>query len=132
MTERDDSLQKVIVIAGPTASGKTDWALKLAKEFNGEIIAADSRQIYKKMTIGTAKPDGEWRWQASWNGLRRTYYVDDIPLLAGEQSMKNILRLYSYLDIGSCYIIDISGKGTGKPDLYNLGIDFVMLWGYTE
>lgn len=79
MTDRDDSLQKVIVIAGPTASGKTDWALKLAKEFNGEIIAADSRQIYKKMTIGTAKPDGEWRWQASWNGLRRTYYVDDVP-----------------------------------------------------
>ncbi len=49
-------LPKIIVILGPTASGKTDLAIKLAKKFNGEIISADSRQIYKKMNIGTAKP----------------------------------------------------------------------------
>lgn len=60
------------------------------------------------------------------------YYVDSIPLVAGEDSMFNLLKLYQYLDIGSCYIIDVSNKGTGKPDLYNLGIDFVMVWGYTE
>lgn len=47
---------KVIVIVGPTASGKTDLSIKLAKELNGEIVSADSMQIYKKMTIGTAKP----------------------------------------------------------------------------
>ncbi len=47
---------KLIVILGPTASGKTGLALKLAKIFNGEIISADSRQIYKEMDIGTAKP----------------------------------------------------------------------------
>ena len=47
---------KVIVIVGPTASGKTDLSIKLAKQLNGEIISADSMQIYKKMTIGTAKP----------------------------------------------------------------------------
>ena len=46
---------------GPTASGKTDMGLALAKEFNGEVVSADSRQIYKKMDIGTAKPAGEWQ-----------------------------------------------------------------------
>jgi len=49
-------LPKLIVILGPTASGKTDLAVKLAKKFNGEIVSADSRQIYKEMNIGTAKP----------------------------------------------------------------------------
>ena len=49
-------LPKLIVILGPTASGKTELAIKLAKKFNGEIISADSRQVYKGMDIGTAKP----------------------------------------------------------------------------
>ncbi len=49
-------LPKIIVIVGPTASGKTDLAIRLAKKNNGEIISADSRQIYKGMDIGTAKP----------------------------------------------------------------------------
>jgi tRNA dimethylallyltransferase len=47
---------KIIAIVGPTASGKTDRAITLAQKFNGEIISADSRQIYRGMTIGTAKP----------------------------------------------------------------------------
>lgn len=46
---------KVIVIAGPTASGKSRLAVELAKKINGEIISADSMQIYKDMNIGTAK-----------------------------------------------------------------------------
>ena len=46
---------KVIIITGPTASGKSDFAIKLAKKFNGEIISADSQQIYKDMDIGTNK-----------------------------------------------------------------------------
>ena len=46
----------LVVIVGPTASGKTKVAIKLAKEYNGEIICADSRTIYKDMNIGTAKP----------------------------------------------------------------------------
>jgi len=49
------SKQKLIVILGPTASGKTALSLKLAKKFNGEIISADSRQVYKGMNIGTGK-----------------------------------------------------------------------------
>lgn len=46
---------KVVAIMGPTASGKSAWALKLAKQFNGVIISADSRQIYKGLDVATAK-----------------------------------------------------------------------------
>lgn len=47
--------QKIIVILGPTASGKSDLAVNLALKHNGEVISADSRQIYKNMDIGTGK-----------------------------------------------------------------------------
>lgn len=46
---------KVLILTGPTASGKSDFSIKLAKKFNGEIISADSQQIYKDMNIGTNK-----------------------------------------------------------------------------
>lgn len=49
-------MNKLVVIVGPTASGKTDLSIKLAKKYNGEVISADSRQIYRGMDIGTAKP----------------------------------------------------------------------------
>ena len=48
-------MEKVIVICGPTASGKTSLSIELAKKINGEIISCDSMQIYKEMNIGTAK-----------------------------------------------------------------------------
>lgn len=47
--------KKIIVILGPTASGKSDLAVKIAKEFQGEVISADSRQVYKGMDLGTGK-----------------------------------------------------------------------------
>ncbi len=47
--------KKLLIIVGPTASGKTKLALKFAKKFNGELISGDSRQIYKEMDIGTGK-----------------------------------------------------------------------------
>lgn len=50
---------KVIVICGPTASGKTALSIELAKQINGEIVSADSMQIYSDMDIGTAKPSLE-------------------------------------------------------------------------
>lgn len=62
---------KLIVIVGPTASGKTGLALELASKFNGEIVAADSRTIYQEMDIGTAKPSLEQR-------LKVPYYLIDI------------------------------------------------------
>jgi len=48
-------MQKLIAIVGPTASGKSDLAVQLAQKYNGEIISADSRQVYKGMDIGSGK-----------------------------------------------------------------------------
>lgn len=48
-------MNKLIVILGPTASGKTDLSIKLAKKFNGEVVSADSRQVYKGLDIGSGK-----------------------------------------------------------------------------
>lgn len=47
--------QKLLIVCGPTATGKTQLGLKLAQQFDGEIISADSRQVYQKMDIGTGK-----------------------------------------------------------------------------
>lgn len=52
-------MKKVLVILGPTATGKTDLALQLAKKYNGELISCDSRQVYKGLDIGTGKEPGK-------------------------------------------------------------------------
>lgn len=52
-------LINIIVVCGPTGIGKTSFAIKLAQKYNGEIISADSMQIYRQMNIGTAKPTPE-------------------------------------------------------------------------
>ena len=49
-------MKKLVCVAGPTGSGKTGLGIEIAKKFGGEIISADSMQIYKKLNIGTAKP----------------------------------------------------------------------------
>jgi tRNA dimethylallyltransferase len=49
------TISKIIVICGPTATGKSDYAVTLAKQINGEIISADSRQVYKGLDIGSGK-----------------------------------------------------------------------------
>ena len=54
-----NNLPKLVVVLGPTASGKTDLGIWLAKKFDGEIVSADSRLVYKEMNIGTAKPINE-------------------------------------------------------------------------
>ena len=66
-------MNKLIVILGPTASGKTDLAIKLAHRFNGEIVCADSRQIYAEMTIGTAKPN--WKGRPSNIGIQHLFDI---------------------------------------------------------
>ncbi len=55
----------VVVVTGPTASGKTPIAIELARRFDGEIVSADSMQIYRGMDIGTAKPSAEQRAAAA-------------------------------------------------------------------
>lgn len=60
-----EGLPPAIFVMGPTASGKTDLAIRLAKAFNGEIISVDSALVYREMDIGTAKPTLEERAQCS-------------------------------------------------------------------
>jgi len=57
----------LLVIAGPTASGKTEAALRIAQMIDGEIVSADSMQIYRRMDIGTAKPDAAERARAAFH-----------------------------------------------------------------
>lgn len=73
----------LIVITGPTAAGKTDLALFLAKKFRGAIISADSQQIYRLAKLGTNQPAGQWRqankfWQKLL-GRKKIYLVQGIP-----------------------------------------------------
>ena len=65
-------MEPVIVIVGPTASGKTKLSIELAKRINGSIVSADSMQIYKYMDIGTAKPD-----ENEMSGIRH-YMTDEV------------------------------------------------------
>lgn len=84
------------IIAGPTASGKTDIALRLAQTLGGAVISADSRQIYKTLTAGTAAPHGVWD-----SGI---YKVDGVPY-----------HLVDFLDIKENY--DISKFAASAADI---------------
>ncbi|MFH2071017.1 MAG: tRNA (adenosine(37)-N6)-dimethylallyltransferase MiaA [Elusimicrobiota bacterium] len=66
----------MIFIFGPTCSGKTAVALELANMINGEIISADSRQVYRHLSAGTAKPEGKWRYG---NCSCGAFIVDGVP-----------------------------------------------------
>ncbi len=80
----------VIVIAGPTASGKSSLAIKLAKDINGYIINADSRQVYKELRIGTAQPVPDIVKDDVW-------YISGIKhYLYGHVSAKKRYNLYQY------------------------------------
>lgn len=73
-------MQKIVAIVGPTASGKTGLSVALAKHFGGEVVSADSMQIYREMNIGTAKPSMEERngvphWLMGHVGVEETYNV---------------------------------------------------------
>ena len=64
----------LLCIVGPTASGKTNLAVRLAAAFGGEIISADSRQVYRGMDIGTGKDLDEYVWE----GKKIPYHLIDI------------------------------------------------------
>ena len=87
---------KVLVIVGPTGSGKTGVAIEIAKELDGEIISADSRAIYKGMDIGTAKPTIEEQQEVKHWGIDlvepgERFTVADWKRYA-EEKIEDILR----------------------------------------
>lgn len=81
-------MNKVLVIIGPTAMGKTDLALILAKKFNGELVSCDSRQVYTGLDIGTGKMPGiDVSHQSSAIRLQKGYWeINGLP--AGRQGVK--------------------------------------------
>jgi len=90
--------KKIAVIMGPTASGKTSLALQLAADFNGEIISADSMQIYKGLDIGTAKPTVE--------------ELQKIPHhLINLYETEQKLDVYRFVELAEAAIKDIHSRG---------------------
>lgn len=89
--------QKVLVIVGPTAVGKTAFGIKCAQDFDGEIISGDSIQIYKGLDIGSAKPDADELKQAK-------HYLIDIKEPFDNYSVKQFQELSRF------YISQISGN----------------------
>ena len=86
-----------VAVVGPTASGKTHFAVALAREFGGEIISADSRQVYSGMTIGTGKDLGEYG--------NVPYHLIDIADAGDKYNLFEYLR-----DFNSVYA-DLIGRG---------------------
>jgi tRNA dimethylallyltransferase len=93
----------LIVIAGPTASGKTNLSIELAQKLDCDIIGADSRQFYKKMDIGTAKPTPEQLAKV------KHHYIDflDIenPYSIGDYERDTLLFLDPYFTKKDCIIL---------------------------
>lgn len=80
----------LLAVVGPTASGKTGLAIEIAKKYNGEVIAADSRTVYKGLDIGTAKPDAKERqgvphWGLDLVGPGETFSVADFKKYADDK-----------------------------------------------
>ena len=88
--------KKIILLAGPTASGKSKLAIQLAKKLNGEIINADSMQIYKEFSILSSRPTKlEIKKDSSHSGIyiiqiRRYNTLNTTPVMSGENA--NILK----------------------------------------
>jgi len=106
MVETEKS--KVIVICGPTGIGKTELSLSLAEEFNGNIVSADSMQVYRYMNIGTAKPDASER-------SRVPHYMMDVadpnePYDAARFSMEGRLAIHQIRELQKLPFI-VGGTG---------------------
>jgi len=82
--------EKLIVILGPTAVGKTRFAVSLANKFNGEIISADSRQVYKRMNIGTGKDLNDYRI----NNRKIPYHLIDVIEPSEEFDLFHFQKLF--------------------------------------
>lgn len=93
-----DDKKKIVVICGPTATGKTGLAISLANRFDGEIISADSMQIYKNLSVGTAKATEDERRQA-------VHHLVDILDPRQDYSVSD------FVNAGADCINDITGRG---------------------
>lgn len=112
--------KKVFVVAGPTASGKTKLAIELAKKYNGEIVSADSMQVYRRMDIGTAKAD-------AWERAQAVHHMLDVAEPWEEYSVSRYVQEATACceDILSRGKLPIICGGTGQYiDALVAGLDF--------
>ena len=114
----------LIVLAGPTASGKTATAIKLAKAFDAEIISADSRQFYKELSIGTAAPTAEELAQVKHHFVHNLSIEDKYDVADYERDVLSYLKEYfktknvAILTGGSGLFIDAVCNGLDSiPDI---------------
>lgn len=104
----DFSNKKLIVIVGPTAVGKTALAIHVAKEFHTEIISADSRQIFRELTIGTAKPNEAELQQVHHHFINTHSITEDFDAARfGEEALELIYGLFETHD----YVVVCGGSG---------------------
>lgn len=123
MVQKSNKLKPVIVITGPTASGKSSVALNLAKKIDGEIICADSMQIYKEMIIGTASPSKEDK-----RSVKHHLYgfiSPDVNFSVAEYSKIATNTINSILKLGKTPIL-CGGTGQYLSALIK-GLDFVKI-----
>ena len=114
----------LIVLAGPTASGKTAMAIKLAKAFDAEIISADSRQFYKELSIGTAAPTAEELAQVKHHFVHNLSIEDKYDVADYEKDVMLYLKNYfknhniAVMTGGSGLFIDAVCNGLDEiPDI---------------
>ena len=98
-------MSKIVVILGPTSSGKTALAVRLAAKFNGEIISADSRQVYRGMDIGTGKDLGEYTIKKRGGKIIIPYHLIDVA------DPKKYFDLAKYQKLANKAIEDIVKRG---------------------
>lgn len=99
---------KIIAIAGPTAVGKTKFAIEIAKRFDGEIISCDSMQLYKYMDIGSAKPTKEELAQVPHHLVDLIDPRDDFSVAQYQKLAKDAIR-----DVQSRGKLAVISGGTG-------------------
>ena len=102
-------MKNILAIVGPTAVGKTSISVGIAKELNGEIIGLDSRQIYKRMAIGTAQPteeemDGNRHHLMGFREPSEPVSAGEYKKLVKEKSTnKEIIRHIRYITKINCF-----------------------------
>lgn len=133
---------RVVAIVGPTASGKTSYAIEYAKQNNGAIISADSRLVYKGFDIGTAKPTLEERENIphylidiveppynysvaqyvkdAENAIKEITNLGKLPIIAGGTGLylKGLLEGYDFPDIETDYVLREELKKRDRDSLY--------------
>ena len=112
---------KLIIIEGPTASGKTGIAIEIAKHFNAEIMSADSRQFYKEIPIGTAAPTQAELSEAPHHFIANLSIADDYNVSIYEHDVLNMLNT-KFVDTP---IVIITGGSGLYIDAVCKGIDIL-------